>query len=125
MSSTTADPRTLYVRQGDTFRATFTWEDSAGNPNSLTGYHALFQVLNRVGGTAQLTVSSQDSAEDDGTVTIEPDDTTGVITVRLTAQQTATLTRNCVYTLDIISLTDATEVDNISAGPVVVSLAGS
>lgn len=126
---TTTDPHTLTVRQGKTYRVVFRIKDAAGNPVSLQGYGARFQILNRPDGTALINVD--DTMADpgnpaDANVQLEPGATPaiGEIHVRLGADETLLLSRTGVYDCGIYSKVDATEVQPVSSGPLVVLRVG-
>lgn len=126
-----ADPNTLTVLQGKTFRVIFKMADSSSNPISLAGYGATFTVYNRAGGSVSLTVNDTMAGDPDTTgntdapVIIEPAGATGQINVRLGSDQTATLTRDGVYDMTLYSLTDSTEVEEVAAGPLTIVLKGA
>lgn len=134
MSTTTVDPKILTIRQGKTFRVTFQMTTSGATPTpiSLAGYGARFQVLSRVGGTVLITVD--DTTFDPGnpadkSVYVEPGGATpaiGQIQIRLGADQTALLTRNCAYDCGIYLKSDPnTEIEPICSGPVVLLKLGA
>jgi hypothetical protein len=114
------DPRTIHVRQGAAWRGIFTWTQPVDpeadpvvyEPIDATGYSAVFRWLSRAGGNVLLTVVSPDT--DEGGIDI--DIPTGVFTVHLCAEDTALLTRDGAYELDVVSVTDDCEVETISAG---------
>lgn len=121
------DPRTLTVNQGKTYRVVFRARDGAGALIPLTGYGARFVVLSRANGNVLIAVS--DLTEDPGNladpnVQVEPAGLVGEVHVRLGADQTSILTRNCVYDAVIYSKTDATEVLPLSSGPIVLVKVG-
>jgi len=115
-----ADPRTIHVRQGAAWRGVFTWTQPVDPPTDpptyepvdATGYSAVFRWLAKAGGTVLVTVESPDT--DDGGIDIDLD--TGVFTVHLCAEDTALLTKDGAYELDVVSVSEACEVEPISAG---------
>ena len=115
-----ADPRTIHVRQGVSWRGVFTWTQPVDpdadpvtyEPVPVDDYSAVFTWLAKPGGTVLVTVASPDS--DDGGIDI--DTGTAVFTVHLNAEQTALLTKDGAYELNAVSLTDPNEVELISAG---------
>lgn len=115
-----ADPRTIHVRQGVTWRGVFTWTQPVDptadpvvyEPVPTAGYNAVFTWLAKPGGTVLLTVTSPDS--DVGGVDI--DAANGVWTVHLNGEQTALLTKDGAYELNAVSDTDPNDVTLISAG---------
>jgi hypothetical protein len=122
------DPRTIHVRQGATWRGTFTWtqpvdpptDPATYEPVDVTGYTARFRWLTKAGGTVLLTVVSPDT--DDGGIAIDPE--TAAFAVNLCAEDTALLTKDGVYELDAVSATNPCEVVEISAGYANLILAG-
>jgi hypothetical protein len=114
------DPRTIHVRQGAAWRGVFTWTQPVDPPTDpvtyepvdATGYTAVFRWLSKAGGTVLLTVISPDT--DEGGIDINI--ATGVFTVHLCAEDTLLLTKDGAYELDVVSATDACEVEPISAG---------
>jgi hypothetical protein len=129
MSDTSTDPNQLTAYQGKTFRVSFQVSDGS-QPQSLAGYGATFQILQRAGGTVVLEVDdtmtgdSLDAGNADVPVAIEPNGQTGLVQVRLGADQTATLTKSGVYDCSIYSKTDSTEVQLLAGGPLSVILIG-
>lgn len=126
----TTDPKILTVRQAKTYRVVFRVKDVNGNPLSLTGYGARFQIVSRVGGTVLLSVD--DTMDDpgnamDSSIIIQPGATPaiGEIHVRLGADQTALLARNGAYDIGIYSKTDVTEVQPVCSGPLIVLAIGA
>lgn len=115
-----ADPRTIHVRQGVSWRGAFTWTQPVDPPTDpptyepvdTTGYSAVFTWLSTPGGMVILTVISPDS--DDGGINIDP--VTATFTVHLNAEQTAGLTKDGAYELNVVSVSDPNEVELISAG---------
>lgn len=87
------------IEQGATYTFTLTWKDSTNTPVDLTGYTARMQLRRTVPSTDTL-LSLTDS---DG-IAFAADRTTGVLTVTMTAAQTAALTgTSAVYDLELIS----------------------
>ena len=86
----------LAVEQGATFRRSFAWQDSATPPNPLpfTGYAARMQVRSEPGAVLLLTLTSPA-----GGLVFGTGDSANVLTLTLTADQTALLTSGASYDL--------------------------
>lgn len=114
------DARTLHVRQGFTYRVTFTWTDESGAAISLADYDATFRVLSKVGVLpAILTVVSPAS------IVVEPDGETGQLAVTLTASQTAALPKRGAYALGVSPSGDAEPIEYVASGPIVSTQVGA
>ena len=105
----------LDIEQGTTFRKTLTWK--AGTPAApvdLTGSRARMQVRTKIGATlALLTLTTENGGIVLGGVT-------GVVTIHMSAEQTALLPVNvAVYSLRII-FADST-VKRLTAGSIHIS----
>jgi len=85
----------LAVEQGATFRRSFAWQDKAVPPNPLpfTGYSARMQVRSEPGAVLLLTLASP------GGLVFGTGDSANVLTLTLTADQTALLTSGASYDL--------------------------
>ncbi len=123
-----ADPRTIHVRQGAAWRGVFTWtqpvvpatDPVTYEPVDVTGYTAVFRWLAKPGGTVLITVESPDA--ETGGVDIDVDD--AIFTVHLCAEDTADLSKDGAYQLDVVLTDDPCEVVTISAGWANLVLAG-
>ena len=130
MTTYSTDPRVLTLRQNKTFRVVFRLLNPGVTPTpvSLVGYGATFQILAKPDGT--VLVSVDDTSFDPGNpadmdVQVEPSGATGEIHIRLGADQTANIAKNAVYDCAIYSKTDATEINPVSSGPVIVLKVGA
>lgn len=114
------DPRTIHVRQQAVWRGTFTWEQPSDPPTDpvtyvpgdVTGYSARFRWLKKPGGEALVTVVSPDTV--DGGIDI--DEVTATFVVHLCATDTALLTTDGCYVLDLIADDDPCEVVSLASG---------
>lgn len=111
------------VVQGQTFSMQVTWADESVDPPapiSLNGYRAHMQVRSRAGSSgAPLLDLTSDG--DDASLHIEPNGQTGVVVVRISASDTAKLTKNCAYDLFVVNTADPTEATRLIFGKVTVS----
>lgn len=119
--TTTSVP--IEIIQGQTFRMNVTWADATTDPAtplSLTGYRAHMQIRSKAGasGTPLVDLSSIGVNPQ---LAIEPNSATGVVGIRIGADVTATLTKNCAYDLFIIRLDDVTEAVRLVAGAVTIN----
>tara|TARA_B100001564_G_C20471059_1_gene592648 strand:- start:429 stop:770 length:342 start_codon:yes stop_codon:yes gene_type:complete len=90
----------LTIDQGATFTSDVTVKDANGNAFNLTGYTALARMAKGYSSTRTRTVM---------TCSISGDPTTGIVTVSLTADQTANLEEGrYVYDLEILQTSTST-----------------
>ena len=126
--ATSTDPNTLIMYQGKTFRVVFTLNSGGATPvpQSLAGFGARIQILNRAGGSVLVDVNDKTTIDPitkqayptgDAPVVVEPNGKTGQVAIRLGADVTATITKSGVYDATIYSLTDSTEVARLASGP--------
>jgi hypothetical protein len=85
----------ITCEQGSTFTRTFTIQQSDGTVYDLTGFSARMQIRRDFDSTTILFTASTSG----GHITMSP--LFGEITVDITATQTATITRDGVYDLEI------------------------
>lgn len=116
-------PTDIEIVQGATFNMQVTWADSSTDPPtpiSLSDYYAHMQIRSKPGatGTPLINLSSTGTTP---ALTIEPDGQTGVVRVRISAQDTATLTKNCAYDLFVIKTNDPTEATRLVYGAITLS----
>lgn len=116
-------PTDIDIDQGATFRMQVTWADTTTSPAvpiSLAGYWAHMQFRSKAGslGTPLLNLSSLGIAP---ALILEPDDVTGALTIRIGAEQTALLKKNCFYDLFVVQTIDASEATRLIHGAVTVS----
>ena len=113
----TAVETDIEVVQGATFTMAVTWTDNATppNPNSLAGYRAHMQVRRRAAstGTPLLDLASTGSSP---SLTLEPNGQTGVVVVRMSALDTATLRKDSYYDLFLVEVADPTNAIRLVAG---------
>jgi hypothetical protein len=124
----TADPYTLTLQQGKTFRVGFQVKNSSGVATPLTGWGARFVILDKPNGIAKVTVDQtilDPITPFDPCVVIEPGSVVGLIHVRLGADQTKDLVKSCCYDASVYNLTDLTEVQPLSSGIMVVLKMGA
>lgn len=106
----------ITVEQGATYDLQVTWTEPDGTAISLAGYTAHMQIRDDPSGALLIDLTSG------GGLTVEPDGQTGVITIRLGADQTALLTgRGGRYDLELHMTGDETEVVRLMSGKVSVS----
>lgn len=121
-----ADPvaTPIAVVQGATFTMQVTWTDASTDPAtpiSLDGYRALMQIRLRAGvtGTPLISLSSEGTSP---ALTLEPNQHTGVIKIRIGANNTRLLKKATYhYDLFVINKDDDTEAIRLVFGPVNVS----
>lgn len=94
-------------------------------PFSLSGYRAHLQIRKRAGSSGDPLVDCT-SAGDDPDLLIEPldihgDPQVGRIEIRIPANKTAVLTKNCAYDVFIVDQSDATQAVRLMHGVVNVS----
>lgn len=85
------------IKQGETFAKQITWNDGAGSPINLTGYTARMHLKRAVTDTIavfELTTSNS---------RISLGGTAGTITLSITASDTATLSGDYVYDLELVN----------------------
>ena len=86
--------------QGSTFQRVITVTHSvSGNtyePVDLTGYTARMQIRKKFGGTVLIELTT----DIDGGITL--DEANGIVTVEMTAEQTASIDRSGVYDLELV-----------------------
>lgn len=87
----------ITCEQGSTFTRTFTIQNPDGTVYPLSGFKARMQIRRDV----ESSTTMFSATTENGCIQIEP--TVGEIIVDLSATQTATLTRNGVYDLEIYS----------------------
>lgn len=117
---TAATSTDIDVVQGATFAMQVTWANSAVSPATpipLSGYRAHMQFRPKPGavGTPLLELSSEGTAP---SLTIEPNGATGVVSIRISAIDTATLNKNCFYDLFVVNKTDPTDATRLVKGAV-------
>lgn len=92
--------------------------DADNQPISLAAYVGKFLVLSRAGG-AVLAELTSGTASANGRIDMEPQGT-GTMRVTLSAAFTATLSRTGAYQAHLIPTADATVVEYLASGPLVV-----
>ena len=117
-----ATPFNLDIVQGATYRfsVTYTTGGATPTPSSLAGYRAHMQIRRRPGTTILVDLASTGTSP---AIQVEPSSQTGVVSVRIPATLTATLSRDGVYDLFLINETDATEAFRLLYGNVTVEQA--
>jgi hypothetical protein len=87
----------INCEQGSTFTRTFTIQNPDGTNYPLSGFQARMHIRRDYDSTTTMFTATTEN----GCISIEP--TVGEIVVDLTATQTATITRDGVYDLEIYS----------------------
>lgn len=110
------NPRALHIRQGTTYRVTFTWTTGTATPTpvSLSGYTVTFRLLRRAGTLPPLLTLSSTGSQ----VVVEPGGAVGKVAVTLTAEQTGALSRDCVYILTANPSGQTEPQEYVASGPV-------
>lgn len=101
----------LSIEQGATFRVVFEWRDSTNALIDTSGYTPHLQARTKPGGDLLLDLDTGNGLTLDG----------GVLSVRIGADVTATLTRGGVYDLELHGLADPTDVVRLAWGSVKLS----
>lgn len=86
------------INQGETFSKSVTWKDAAGVVVNLTGYTARMQLRRKVNSE---TIEKSLTTENGGILITAP--LTGVITMFMSATDTAFLSGVYVYDLELVS----------------------
>lgn len=107
---------TLDMEQGATMRVTLLYKDADDLPIPLDGLRAHMQIRKRQKTTATMLI---DLTTENGGVTLGPED--GEIHIRVSATETANVTRNAWYDLHLISTTDPTEVTRVFGGQILLT----
>lgn len=84
------------IYQGATFSRVLTWKDDSDNLINLTGYTARMQIRQRVGGDVLTTLTTEN-----GGITLGG--AAGTITLTISATNTAAITMDGVYDLEMVS----------------------
>jgi len=85
------------IEQGTTFKRTFNYKDSSGNPLSLTGYSARMEIKDKIGGN-QISFFSTTGVG----LSIAPTNATNSVILTIDAGTTSQYTfTNAVYDLEI------------------------
>ncbi len=86
----------IKIYQGATFSQTFTWKDETDTPINLTGYSARMQIRASVDSSSTLVSLTSGSG-------ITLGGAAGTIAVLISATDTASLSQNGVYDLELVS----------------------
>lgn len=84
------------IYQGATFSRVITWKDESETLVNLTGYTARMQIRQRIGGDTLIALTTENSR-------IALGGTAGTITLNVSATDTAALTMDGVYDLELVS----------------------
>jgi len=93
----------IAIDQGATYRLRLTYNDPNGSPINLTGMSARMDIRTNIGGTLILALRSPSSG-------ITLGGAAGTIDIELTADQTALLTKNAVYDLELVNGSEVTRI---------------
>lgn len=109
-----ADTFDIDVEQWTSFRMNLVYSDDQG-PVPIGDYEARMQIRRRFGSPLLIDASTYN-----GKIVLERDGQPGRIDVWIGAEQTAVLTRNCVYDLNLIRKNQPDDVVRVIQGKVLV-----
>ncbi len=110
----------ITVVQGETKVFTATWMRN-GSPQPLSDYIAHMQVRRRPGRFNVDPILELTSLGDDAPLQLEPGDQVGQVYVRISANASYGITRNCWYDLFLINRTDPTDARRLVYGQVLLA----
>lgn len=106
----------MTILQGATLRRIFVWQDEAGDPIPLAGWRARMQVRNKPGGDVLVSITSED-----GGILLAPNGADGEIHIRIGANLTDLILKSGFYDIEMVSITDPTEVKRLVQGRAILS----
>lgn len=118
--TTPAETVDLDINQGETKVFTATWTVD-GAPKPLTGFVAHMQMRKRAGSFGGTPLMDLRSNGANPAIEMEPDGVTGKVRVRIPAQLTAALTKDCFFDLFVINASDPSESVRLVAGKAIIS----
>lgn len=110
----------IEIVQGETKVFTATWT-IGGVAKPLTGYVAHLQMRKRPGSFTADPLVDISSLGTTPAIQLEPAGTVGLVRVRIPAQLTSVLKKNCWYSLFLVNGTDPSEAIRLMFGQVLIS----